>query len=260
MSSPAPVAEPLPARPPALVVRGLRKTYGNGFTALHDLDLTIPDGSVFGLLGPNGAGKTTLIGSVCNLVRPTAGAIEVFGHDHRSREARRLVGLAEQEINVDRFLTIRQALVYHGGYFGLSRAESTRRADEALALLGLEEKAGSTIIQLSGGMQRRVVLARALLHRPRLLILDEPTAGVDVDLRTEIWNLVRTLKAAGTTVVLTTHYLDEAEALCDEFALVRHGRLVDHGTSTGLREQYGVATVQALYDRVLRHELAEVAS
>jgi ABC-2 type transport system ATP-binding protein len=241
----------VPDRPPALSVRGLGKTYADGFTALDDLDLTIPDGAFFGLLGPNGAGKTTLIGSVCNLVLPTAGTIEVFGQPVGTRAARASVGLAEQDINVDRFLSVRQVLVYHGGYFGLGRREAGRRADKALELLGLTSKANATALELSGGMQRRLVIARALLNRPRLLILDEPTAGVDVELRAEIWQLMRTLNAAGTTILLTTHYLEEAEALCDEIALISAGSLVDRGTAAQLREQYAVATIADLYNRVL---------
>jgi len=241
---------------PALEVTDLTKVYADGFRAVGDLDLRIPDGAVFGLLGPNGAGKTTLIGSVCNLVRPTSGSIRIFGLDHRDRAARRLVGLAEQEINVDGFLSIRQGLIYHAGYFGLGRAEATRRADEALELFGLSTKARSSIRDLSGGMQRRLVLARALLHRPRLLILDEPTAGVDVDLRAEIWRLVRTINAAGTTILLTTHYLEEAEALCDEIALIRGGGIVDHGSAAVLQGRYGAASVADLYSRVLTPQVA----
>ena len=237
--------------PPALTVRGLCKTYPGGMTALDDLALTIPDGSFFGLLGPNGAGKTTLIGSVCNLVLPSAGTIEVFGHAAHTREARAMVGLAEQDINVDRFLTVRQVLAYHGGYYGLGRREAGRRADEALELLGLASKAKVTAPELSGGMQRRLVLARALLNRPRLLILDEPTAGVDVDLRAEIWRLMRALNAAGTTVLLTTHYLEEAESLCDEIALIRAGRIIDRGAAAALRERYAPGSIADLYQRVL---------
>lgn len=236
---------------PALAVRGLRKTYRGGFTALDDLELEIPQGALFGLLGPNGAGKTTLIGSVCNLVVPTAGTIEVFGHPVGSREARGVVGLAEQDINVDRFLTVRQVLQYHAGYHGLGRREAGRRADEALELLGLTSKAKVSAPELSGGMQRRLVIARALLSRPRLLILDEPTAGVDVDLRAEIWRLIRTLNAAGTTILLTTHYLEEAESLCDEIALIRAGRIVDRGSSDDLRQRYAATTIADLYARVL---------
>ncbi|WP_330309613.1 MULTISPECIES: ABC transporter ATP-binding protein [unclassified Streptomyces] len=179
--------------PPALLVHGLSKTYKDGHTAVAGLDLEIPDGAFFGLLGPNGAGKTTLIGSVCNIVRPTTGTLAVFGHDHRSREARRLLGLAEQEINVDRFLSIRQILIYHAGYHGIGRKTAVRRADELLEVLRLDEKANARAYELSGGMQRRLVIARALMHRPRLLILDEPTAGVDVELRSEIWRLVKGL-------------------------------------------------------------------
>jgi ABC-2 type transport system ATP-binding protein len=165
--------------PAALSIKGLRKVYRDGLTAVSDLDLELADGTFFGLLGPNGAGKTTLIGSVCNIVRRTAGELSIFGHDYRSREARRLIGLAEQEINVDRFLSIRQLLVYHAGYHGIGRKSAMRRADELLQLFRLDSMADNRAYQLSGGMQRRLVLARALIHRPRLLILDEPTAGVD---------------------------------------------------------------------------------
>ena len=238
--------------PSALVVRGLRKTYAGGFTAIDDLDLTIPAGSLFGVLGPNGAGKTTLIGSICNLVTPTAGTIDVFGHRAGSREGAALVGLAEQDVNVDRFLTIRQVLIYHGGYYGLDRREATRRADEALELVGLTAKARATAPELSGGMQRRLVLGRALLNRPRLQILDEPTAGVDVELRADIWQLMRTLNANGTTILLTTHYLEEAETLCDEIALIRAGRVLDRGAAGALRDRHGAVSIADLYQRVVQ--------
>jgi ABC-2 type transport system ATP-binding protein len=242
------------AAPAALVVSGLGKTYGDGAVAVAGLDLEIRDGAFFGLLGPNGAGKTTLIGSVCNIVRPTTGTITVFGHDSRSREARRLIGLAEQDINVDRFLSIRQMLVYHAGYHGIGRRLARERADELLAVFRLDHKADARAYELSGGMQRRLVLARALVHEPRLLILDEPTAGVDVELRSEIWRLVKGLNAAGTTILLTTHYLEEAETLCDEIALLRAGRIVDRGSSAALRDRYGVRDIAELYDRVITAE------
>jgi ABC-2 type transport system ATP-binding protein len=235
----------------ALSVKGLRKVYRDGFIAVSDLDLELEDGAFFGLLGPNGAGKTTLIGSVCNIVRPTAGKLSVFGHDHRTREARRLIGLAEQEINVDRFLSIRQLLVYHAGYHGIGRKTAVRRADELLQLFRLDHKADGRAYELSGGMQRRLVLARALTHQPRLLILDEPTAGVDVELRTEIWRLVKGLNAAGTTILLTTHYLQEAETLCDEIALIDRGRIVDRGSAVSLRARYGARDISEVYDRVI---------
>jgi len=240
--------------PPALLVQGLSKTYGDGFTAVAGLDLEIPDGAYFGLLGPNGAGKTTLIGSVCNIVRPTTGKLTVFGHDHRSRAARRLLGLAEQEINVDRFLSIRQILIYHAGYHGIGRKTAVRRADELLELFRLGDKAAARAYELSGGMQRRLVIARALMQRPRLLILDEPTAGVDVELRSEIWRLVKGLNAAGTTVLLTTHYLEEAETLCDEIALLRAGRIVDRGSAASLRDRYEARDISEVYDRVITRE------
>ncbi|MFD4412744.1 ATP-binding cassette domain-containing protein [Streptomyces sp. NPDC058476] len=154
------------SKPPALLVQGLSKTYGDGFTAAAGLDLEVPDGAFFGLLGPNGAGKTTLIGSVCNIVRPTTGTLTVFGHDHRSREARRLLGLAEQEINVDRFLSIRQILIYHAGYHGIGRKAAVRRADELLEVFRPDSKAAARDYELSGGMQRRLVLAGAHARSP----------------------------------------------------------------------------------------------
>ena len=233
-------------------IKGLRKVYRDGVTAVTNLDLELADGAFFGLLGPNGAGKTTLIGSVCNIVRPTAGELTVFGHDYRTREARRLIGLAEQEINVDRFLSVRQLLVYHAGYHGIGRKTAVRRADELLETVRPRStRPTGRAYELSGGMQRRLVLARALIHQPRLLILDEPTAGVDVALRSEIWRLVKGLNAAGTTILLTTHYLQEAETLCDEIALIAAGRIVDRGSAASLRHRYQARDISEVYDRVI---------
>jgi ABC-2 type transport system ATP-binding protein len=233
--------------PPALSVTGLTKTYDGGFTALHSLDLEIPAGSFFGLLGPNGAGKTTLIGSVCNLVIPTGGEVRVFGYDHGTREARRLVGLCEQDVNLDRFLTITEMLVYHAGYHGMGRREAKLRAHELMDVFGLSDKARSRATELSGGMRRRVLFARALMHRPGLLILDEPTAGVDVELRAELWEYIRQLHTDGTTVLLTTHYLEEAEELCDEIALIRSGRIIAHDSAARLRAGYGADDIAGVY-------------
>jgi len=235
----------------ALSIRGLRKTYAGGLTALQDLDLSIEPGRFVGLLGPNGAGKSTLIGSVCNLVIPTAGEIRIFGHDHDTREARTMVGLCEQEINLDRFLSVEQILVYHGGYHGLSRREARHRARELLEVFHLGDKARSKTEELSGGMRRRVLFARALMHRPRLLILDEPTAGVDIDLRAELWEYIRTLHADGTTVLLTTHYLEEAEALCEEIVLLRAGRVIARNSADQLRADFGASDIAEVYAQAM---------
>jgi ABC-2 type transport system ATP-binding protein len=237
--------------PAALAVRGLTKTYGAGLTAVRDLDLEVADGAFFGLLGPNGAGKTTLIGTICNLVLPTAGEIQVFGHDYRSREARFLVGLSEQDVNLDRFIDAEEILVYQAGYYGLGRREAWRRARELLDLFDLSAKAKSRRSQLSGGMQRRLLLAQALVHGPRLLILDEPTAGADVELRAELWDYIRRLHGAGTTVLLTTHYLEEAEALCDEIALIRGGVLVARGSANDLRDRFDARDISEVYLRAM---------
>src|SRR5215218_45121 len=233
----------------ALSIAGLTKRYDDGTVALRELDLKIPAGEFFGLLGPNGAGKTTLINAVCNLVRTTAGQISVFGHPAPSLEARRLIGVAEQEPNLDRFLTVREALLYHGGYFGLTRAESLRRAEEMIDVFDLRDKADVRAPKLSGGMRRRLLLARALLHEPRLVILDEPTAGVDVELRHELWRYIRRLHSEGTTILLTTHYMEEAEALCEDIALIGRGRIVARDSATGLKERFGGETLEEVYLR-----------
>src|SRR3954449_3836052 len=216
---------------PALSITALTKRYDNGFLALDAFDLDVPDVAFFGLLGPNGAGKTTLISAVCNLIRTTAGDARVFGHDHESTAARRLVGLAEQDINLDRFLDVEETLVYHGGYYGMSRADARRRAGEMMDVFDLRAKATPRAPKLSGGMRRRLLLARALMHEPRLVILDEPTAGVDVELRMELWRYMRRLHGEGTTVLLTTHYLEEAEQLCEDIALIRGGRIIARDSS-----------------------------
>ncbi len=241
----------MPLSPPALELRGLTKRYDDGTSAVESFDLTVHDGAFFGLLGPNGAGKTTVISAVCNLIRVTAGEVLVFGRPAASLEARAWVGLAEQDINLDRFLTVEETLVYHGGYFGMGRDEAVERAGEMIDIFDLRAKTRVRTPKLSGGMRRRLLLARALMHRPRLVILDEPTAGVDFELRVELWRYIERLHEAGTTILLTTHYLEEAEELCQEIALIRGGRLVARDTADGLREAYDADTLADVYVKAM---------
>lgn len=219
-------------------------------TALAGLDLAVPEGAFFGLLGPNGAGKTTLIRSIVGLTRPDAGRIDVFGAPawgDRAAEARRMIGYAPQEVALDRFVPVRESLMLHGRYFGMTRAEARARADEMLVAFDLTAKAHGYAHHLSGGMRRRLLLARALLHRPRLVILDEPTAGVDLELRHDLWAYIRALHADGTTILLTTHYIEEAEALCERVAFVRAGRIVADGAPPALRERFGAPRLEDVY-------------
>ncbi len=203
------------------------KRYGD-FTAVDDVSLRVEAGDFFGFLGPNGAGKTTTISAIVGLARITSGSIEVFGYDNVTqwREARRFIGLAPQEYNFDRYLSIRDVLIFQAGYYGLAPRLVRERADELLEQFGLQRHAKLEYTKLSGGMKRRLTLARALVHDPKILILDEPTAGVDVELRLELWALLRRLNAEGMTIFLTTHYLEEAEALCRNIGIIRAGRLV----------------------------------
>src|SRR5256714_173428 len=228
----------MPGASPALDIRGLTKRYDDGTVAVRDFDLAIPEGTFFGLLGPNGAGKTTLISAVCNLIRITSGEVLVFGEPADSLLARSWVGLAEQDSSMDRFLRVEETLIYHGGWFGMSKDDACRRAAEMVRVFDLGAKADVRTPRLSGGMRRRLLLARALMHRPRLVILDEPTASVDFELRQELWRYIRRLHEEGTTILLTTHYLEEAEALCEEIALIRRGTLIARDTSEGLRDTY----------------------
>jgi ABC-2 type transport system ATP-binding protein len=243
----------------ALQIENLVKRYPTGTEALKGVDLTIAPGQFFGLLGPNGAGKSTLIHCTTGLAAPTSGAIRVFGHDAVSHyeQARLAVGLAPQDLNLDWFLTVEETLDYHGGYFGMPRRDRRERCRELLEAFSLTEKKDERTRTLSGGMKRRLVLARALMHRPRLLILDEPTAGVDVELRLELWQYVQRINAEGTTILLTTHYLEEAEQLCDAIAFINGGEIVAQGTSGELAERYGVASLEDAYlELVGRKELS----
>jgi ABC-2 type transport system ATP-binding protein len=237
----------VPLVPPALETRALTKRYDDGTVALQDFDLNVPDGAFFGLLGPNGAGKTTLISAVCNLIRITSGEVIVFGEPADSLIARSWIGLAEQDINLDRFLTVEETLVYHGGYFGMEKQDALDRAREMIDVFDLRAKNDVRTPKLSGGMRRRLLLARALMHRPRLVILDEPTAGVDFELRQELWRYIRKLHEAGTTILLTTHYLEEAEELCEEIALIRGGHMIARDSADGLRATYDATSLADVY-------------
>ena len=243
----------------ALDITELRKTYPNGMEALKGVTLQIPDGEFFGLLGPNGAGKSTLIHCTTGLASPTSGSIEVFGHDavRNYGEARAAVGLAPQDVNLDQFLTLEETLDYHGGYFGMQKKDRRERAAELLEAFSLTSKKKERTRALSGGMKRRLILARALMHRPKLLILDEPTAGVDVELRLELWHYVQRINQEGTTILLTTHYLEEAEQLCSRIAFINEGALVAEGTSQDLAGHFGVSSLEDAYlELVGRKELS----
>ena len=259
----------MPSSPPhALRTVDLVKRYPTGTEALRGVSLDIEPGEFFGLLGPNGAGKSTLIHCATGLAQPTSGAIRIFGHDaiEHYEAARLAVGLAPQDLNIDWFLTLEETLDYHGGYFGMPRKERRERAAELLEAFSLTAKRKDRTRTLSGGMKRRLILARALMHRPKLLILDEPTAGVDVELRLELWHYVQRINAEGTTILLTTHYLEEAEQLCDRIAFINDGQIVAQGSSGELAAEYGVASLEDAYLELVgrkelsRAQLGEVAA
>lgn len=233
----------------ALDVKGLKKTYSSGTKALRGVDLQIKSGQFFGLLGPNGAGKSTLIHTITGLAMPTKGTAKIFGSDvvDDYKTARMYVGLSPQDINLDWFLTVEQILDFHGGYYGMKKAERRQRIDELLKVFSLTEKKDSRGMFLSGGMKRRMVIARALMHRPEFLILDEPTAGVDVELRRELWQYVRKINEQGTTILLTTHYIEEAEELCDQIAVIDGGKILKIGTVAELKKAYKVKTLEQVY-------------
>ncbi len=237
------------ASPPALGITNLVKRYPTGTEALKSVSLEIADGQFFGLLGPNGAGKSTLIHCATGLAMPTSGQVEIFGNDAvvNYQAAREAVGLAPQDLNLDWFLTVEETLDFHGGYFGMPKADRQERAEVLLEAFSLVEKRDHRTRTLSGGMKRRLILARALMQRPRLLILDEPTAGVDVELRLELWRYVREVNRQGTTILLTTHYLEEAEELCDEIAFINEGEIVAQGSSQSLAGRYGVESLEDAY-------------
>ena len=218
-----------PGRQPpaaAISIRGVCKTYPSGLTALQDIDLDINQGEIFALLGPNGAGKTTLISVVCGIANATSGTVVADGHDtvREYRAARRTIGLVPQELSTDAFETVWATVSFSRGLFG--RAANPAHIEHVLRELTLWDKRNSKIITLSGGMKRRVMIAKALSHEPRILFLDEPTAGVDVELRRDMWEMMRRLRASGVTIVLTTHYIDEAEEMADRVGVIDRGRLI----------------------------------
>jgi ABC-2 type transport system ATP-binding protein len=224
----------------AIEISNLKKTYhdpsGEQKHALKGVDLRIPKGAFFGLLGPNGAGKSTLINILASLTIKTSGTVKICGFDidHDARNASRSIGVVPQELALDTFFTVRQALDIAAGYYGIPKAK--RRTDEIIEAIGLGDKADITSRRLSGGMRRRLLVGKALVHNPPVLILDEPTAGVDVRLRHQLWEYIKKLNKAGTTIVLTTHYLEEAEELCDDIAIINHGNIIAHESKNTLMQ------------------------
>jgi ABC-2 type transport system ATP-binding protein len=220
----------------ALSLSNLRKVYKNGFEALKSINLDVEEGDFFALLGPNGAGKSTTIGIISSLVTKTSGKVSVFGHDlDREPDAvKRSIGLVPQEVNFNQFEKARHIVANQAGYYGIRRKLAMQRADECLEVLGLGDKRNQSARELSGGMKRRLMIARALAHSPRLLILDEPTAGVDIEIRRSMWDYLRRLNREGTTIILTTHYLEEAENLCRNIAIINHGNIVENSAMSNL--------------------------
>lgn len=228
----------------ALSIKQLRKSYANGFEALKGVDLEVAEGDFFALLGPNGAGKSTTIGVLSTLVNKTSGSVQVFGHDldTDSLALKRCIGLVPQEFNFNQFETAFNILTTQAGYYGIRLKEARVRAEELLKQLGLWDKRNDASRMLSGGMKRRLMIARALIHKPRLLILDEPTAGVDIELRRSMWEYLTELNEQGTTIILTTHYLEEAEQLCRNIAIIDHGTIVENTSMRALLGQLSKET------------------
>ena len=223
----------------ALKIKSLRKTYDNGFEALKGIDLGVGEGDFFALLGPNGAGKSTAIGVVSTLVRKTSGSVEVFGHnlDQDLVKAKRLLGVVPQEFNFNQFEKVKDVVMTQAGYYGIPTRIARQRSEKYLKQLGLWDKRDIMSRMLSGGMKRRLMIARALVHDPKLLILDEPTAGVDIELRRSLWEFVQEINDQGTTIILTTHYLEEAEQLCRNIGIIDKGEIVESTSIKNLLSQ-----------------------
>ncbi|MGB1297411.1 MAG: ABC transporter ATP-binding protein [Psychrobium sp.] len=228
----------------ALRIKGLTKTYRGGVQALKGIDLTVEQGDFYALLGPNGAGKSTTIGIISSLVNKTEGEVEVFGHNLDSDlvKAKQQIGLVPQEFNFNQFETVLQVVMNQAGYYGVTRKLALERAEKYLTELDLWEKRNARSRELSGGMKRRLMIARALMHEPRLLILDEPTAGVDIELRRSMWDFLQKLNRDGVTIILTTHYLEEAESLCRNIGIIDHGTIVQNTTMKALLSQLNIET------------------
>lgn len=228
----------------ALEIKNLKKTYKNGVKALKGVDLTVKQGDFFALLGPNGAGKSTVIGIISSLVNKTSGQVNVFGRnlDTDSADVRMHIGLVPQEFNFNIFEPVGEILINQAGYYGISRAEATKRAEVYLKQLDLWEKRFDMAKELSGGMKRRLMIARALMHQPKLLILDEPTAGVDIEIRRSMWQFLKQQNAKGTTIILTTHYLEEAESLCNDIAIIDHGITIEQTKMRTLLDRLHIET------------------
>lgn len=227
----------------AIEIHGLKKIYANGVEALKGIDLCVKAGDFFALLGANGAGKSTTIGLISTLLTKTAGTISIYGRnlDRETIQAKRLVGLVPQEVNLNVFENCEQILLNQAGYYGISRSQATPRVHQLLQQLGLWDKRTHIVRHLSGGMKRRLMIARALVHNPRVLILDEPTAGVDVEIRRSMWDFLTEINQAGTTIILTTHYLEEAEHLCKHIAIINNGEII---RNTSMRELLSTLTQQ----------------
>ena len=220
----------------ALSIRNLRKIYNNGFEALKGINLDVDQGDFFALLGPNGAGKSTAIGIISSLVNSTSGSVNIFGHDlHKDREqAKSCLGVVPQEINFNQFDTVKAIVFNQAGYYGIPRKQALERTEICLKQMDLWDKRDTVSRRLSGGMKRRVMIARAMVHEPKLLILDEPTACVDIEIRRSMWKMMQTLNDNGTTIILTTHYLEEAESLCRNIAIIDQGNIVEHSDMVSL--------------------------
>jgi ABC-2 type transport system ATP-binding protein len=234
--------------PSAVSIQRLVKRYRT-VTAVDDLSFDVGPGEFFGFLGPNGAGKTTTINAIVGLATFQSGKITVFGHDVivDYRRARSMIGLSPQEFNFDRYLSIEEILIYQGGYYGMPQADAKPRARALLDQFELSDKRRATYLELSGGMKRRLSLARALIHEPKLLILDEPTAGMDVELRLELWEFLKSINASGMTIFMTSHYLEEVEALCNRIGIVNHGKLVELEDKSTLMARHGDASLQDVF-------------